>query len=131
MKIITISVALLAVPCTSLHVPFHPRDHTKVVVHSLDASLGNTTSEHIHVGRLSGPGSLDTTLPGDDNKGYTDAEYKLLMMEGCSLIGMMATPDNVAATFIRPAYTHSTAASPFDDVGEFGLITPTGFRTPQ
>ncbi|KAL5376935.1 hypothetical protein PMIN06_011265 [Paraphaeosphaeria minitans] len=35
--------------------------------------------------------------------------------QGCSLIGMMATQDEVAARFIRPAHTYKTAASPWTD----------------
>jgi hypothetical protein len=46
---------------------------------------------------------------------FPDTPEQKMVGLGCSLIGMMATRDFVAAHFIKPAHTRTTAASPWTD----------------
>jgi len=90
------------------HPRFEPRE---LSLTSLNGSIAG-------VDRTFAVGSSAVDPPADPPIGSPEF-YQQQVNQGCTLFGMMSTRDAVAARFIRPENTRTTAASPWTDYSAF------------
>jgi len=107
---LSFAITLLAVRCTSIRLPLRNEKSTfgdGPIKQLRNLSLAEEAPPS------QAPNAVD--LPGLPFIGLSNERWNQLLMEGCSLLGMMSTRDSVAASFIRPEYTHRSAESEFTD----------------
>jgi hypothetical protein len=109
MKLLSL-LLLLAPVCRSLHdphVPHFPPDDSRLYLERRQQNLTSSGKSVVALdhGRTLGPRAV---FP-------EDSRILKMVADGCTLIGMMSTRDEVAAHFLNPKNTLKTAESPWKD----------------